>query len=301
MRNLVTHNENKSNRSRADYGELMVIKSLCATYKLPFIYEPDLAVVLEKMLSLEDGLDKKSQEEQNIPLLVQGCEQVIQKCELKNITAVEWSGRNREEGGGTADLLIKNENDVLRISLKSIKRDGKGTLKNTGASSFTALGISYENIYEQMKSTVIKGVPLHYNDNQEILAISQVKELSRTHKEIKKIANTLSAPFIKEINLLIFNSLVQSKVEVLNNFVNEILLDVKEKDLWTVMVNENGLTVDNQTSSCKVSPQDIISVQDLKDKGFKIFKNGKKFIRVNTCCTNGKGLSAVCQRYFFDF
>lgn len=295
---FVSSNSSKSNRSGGDYSELVVIKNLCSKLNLKFNYESDLKEVEAKMLSNLDGDLKKQKEDKNIILLLEGVLEVVATTNFTNITLVEWAGRDNSDSG-TADIILKNETASLRISLKSIKDAGMGTLKNTGASSFESVNLDYTSVYSEMKESVISGMNTLF-PTKNFSTLNDVKDFSKENEEVKKHADELSSSYLKKINALIFNHLANLDSQAVKEFFNNTILDQGSNDLWVVVANDSGSKVYNQTKEHRISETEVITFSDLTDKGFKVLKDGKRFLRVNTCCTNGKGLSAVCQRYFFD-
>lgn len=293
------HNEEKSNRSSGDYSELKTIEGLCSKYNLPFIYNKDLEGVIKKIKSLEIGEEKLSKEDKNLSLLIQGCCSIIDQHLGESITEIEWLGRCKN---GTEDILVKGANKHLLFSLKSIAKTGSGTLKNLGASTLEQIGVDISSFTEQMKSAVIKEASVKFGalGISEKSKLSEIKDLSRTHEDLKILAEKISAPYIESINKEVLNKLLSLSQEKLHSFINTHILDYKEDPLWVVVANEQGLSVWNQNKDYGIKPQDVISFGDSSSKGFKIQKNEESFIRINTCCTNGKGLSSPCLRIFFD-
>lgn len=300
IQSFVKINESKSNRSSADYSEIMVVRDLCSFFNLPFNYSKDLKIVKSKVMSMYSGLDKIQTQDRNLPKLIEGCLQIISKENTLNekIIAVDWIGR---EIDGTEDIEISLETRKIKISLKSIKKNGTGTLKNPGASTFKVLGIDYSDQYLLMNKAVVEGINNyfpHLNLSADT-SLSEIKLLSKSNVKIKDIAEAISVAFIKNINSIILEGLKSSSEEDLKRFLNEDILDI-HNNVWVCSVNEEGLEFWNQKEKFEVKDSDLISIELISDRSFRILKNNLPFVRANTCCTNGKGLSAICQRYFLD-
>ena len=287
------HNEEKSNRSSGDYSELKVIQALCEKRRLPFLYQEDLNGVILKIKSMETGEEKLKKEDKNLIALIQGCEEVISK-ENIDPTEILWTGR---EQSGTEDIVLVTQDRRVLISLKSIAKQGSGTLKNLGVCSWDFLGLDIQSKYEKMVEDVLNQVSEN-NPTQSVKKISDVHALAKQIEEVKVLAGQIAEGYIDQINSLIFNQLQTINPSQFRKFIKEQVLDEKKESMWIVVANEQGLSFWNQKED-SVLDTDSLSVSEVSSKGFKILKNQDKFIRVNICCTNGKGLSPLAWRLFY--
>lgn len=287
-------NSSKDNRGAADYGELTLIKNLCAYAGIDFSYKKELKAQQDKLLNKPQGKLKKSQQDRVSKLLLKGCLQAIQKtftkCDIKD---VRWVGRQKKNS--TEDVLVVTNKGCVLISLK-VTQKGSGTLKNLGARSLKSIGVDLSSAKEAMYEAVLKKASRQYSFKS---GIRDLKEKSRTNNSIVLMADEVSREHIEAMNTKIFKAMKALKDKDLRSFIQDRIMGGK-KSVWAVFVNGDTLEVYNQTKALEIKSTDVVEVKASSDVGLKIHKNGKPWIRANTCCTNGKGLSAVCQRYFLE-
>ena len=287
----------KSNRAAANYSELRLIEDLCKHFKLSFPYVDQLKNEKNKLKQQVLGEEKKHFQDQYISKLVEGCLVAYKKqVGNKKVKKIEWVGNQKKTT--PEDIIIHVvDGEKVCISLKLVN-SGKGTLKNAGTRTILTLGCDYREQVQKMKTEVKKAF-IKAGYGKESSSASEIKSMARSNESLEQLASSVASPILEKINDQIFQSMKNLPKEKLAEFISSKIFGSRKEDVWEVCVSEGNLTVSNQSKDNKISSKDLITLGEKTDCGFKILKNGKPWLRANTCCTNGKGLSAICQRYFF--
>lgn len=285
----------KSNRAQADYFELLTCQYICHLYDIRFSHSKNLALLSNQVLKLPDGPKRLELQNSNLLKLEPKLRKVL-KLETKRkgrIIEVLWVGRN---------LTIKTTSDVdaehitkklTRFSIKSIKGDGTGTVKNLGMRLLKKyLKIDFSQEYKTMWEKLRE-----YTQEFDI-SKAELKKKVNKRKKLLKWAQENGRNYQTKLNGLChksFNNLSQKeKVKFLN-----FILDADDKDLYVIIVNSGGVAIYKPMED-KLGIVDKIEAKKNinSDVGYSIFINNVPTYRIQTNNTNGIGISQFCQRVF---
>jgi succinate dehydrogenase flavin-adding protein (antitoxin of CptAB toxin-antitoxin module) len=285
----------KSNRAQADYFELLTCQYICHLYNIRFSYSKNLALLSNKVLKLPDGSKRMELQNSNFLKLEPELKEILEfETDKKGrIIEVLWVGRN---------LAIKTTSDVdaehitkelTRFSIKSIKGDGTGTVKNLGMKSlerYLKIDFSQENkiMWEKLRE---------YTQEFDIPKAELKKKVNK-RKKLLKWAQSNGRDYQIKLNELCYKSFNNLMRKEKVNFLN-FILDADDKDLYVIIVNDGGVVIYKPIED-KLGIVDKIEAKKStnSDVGYSIFINGVPTYRIQTNNTNGIGISPFCQRVF---
>ena len=284
----------KANRAQADYFELLVAQYICHLYKIRFSYSKDLATLSNKILDVPDGANRLKLQNGNFLKIAPKLKKILisEISKKGKIIEVIWQGRK---------LTIKTTSDVdaehithkfTRFSIKSISKSGLGTIKNIGMGSLREyLNIDFSKDYHQMWKKLINF------SNKPALSKGKLKKLVIKNKKLYKFASDNGKKYQNKLNKLCFKAFNNLLKKDKLNFLN-FILDAKDKDLYVVMINSNGVII-YKANEKKISSVSKIIAKKGSDVGYTIYIDNIPTYRIQTNATNGIGISPFCQRVFF--
>lgn len=286
----------KSNRTQADYFELLVCQYICHLYNITFSYSKDLAELSNKILSLPSGTARLKLQNDNFIKTQSKIKEILdyeigQKGKVVNVI---WVGRN---------LLIETTSDVdaehisrqkTRFSVKSIANTGTGTLKNLGARQIRKyLNIDFSNDYKQMWEELREYLS-DFTSSQD-----QIKKRVQKNQKLLKWATENGKKYQIILNKLCFKSFNSLSLNQKINFLN-FITDCDDDDLYVIIVNSTDVIIYKPVEKNLKLIKKIEAKKDkITDVGYTIFVDDKPTYRVQTNNTNGIGISAFCQRIFW--
>lgn len=286
---------NKSNRAPADYFEVLVCQYIANKYKVPFRYAKELAELSNKTLDLPDGERKLRLQNSNVLKITGDLKKIIESEVVKKgkVIAVTWIGRNLVIES-TADINTEHASKKLtRFSVKSIAKSGLGTIKNLGMRKILKyLHIDFRPQYQIMWQE------LRDFTGESDISRRKLKEMVLASDSWLRWATNNGTKYQKRLNALClraFNKLPSKEKIDLVNFV----LDASDKDLYVIIANSDGAIVYQPRDEKLGIKPTMLAKGGESNVGYTIFINGVATYRVQTNNTNGRGISAFCQRFFF--
>ncbi len=292
---MVSDRLNKSNRAPADYFEALVCQHIANRYKVLFRYAKELADLSNKTLELPGGAKKLKLQNSNLLKVVDKLQEIIDAEIAKKgkIIAVTWVGRG---------LVVESTSDInaehsskryTKFSIKSIEKSGVGTIKNLGMRKILKfLHVDFRPQYKIMWQKL-----RDFADEQEI-SRSELKDMVLASDHWLRWATQNGSKYQKQLNsacLKAFNRLSKEEKVNLLNFV----LDAHDQDLYVIIANANGVVVYQPQDEKLDLIHDITAQRHGSNVGYIIYINNVPTYRVQTNNTNGRGISAFCQRFFF--
>ncbi|MFA6534139.1 MAG: hypothetical protein WCT37_03120 [Patescibacteria group bacterium] len=293
-------NKEKSNRAQADYFELLVCQYICHLYKITFSYSENLAKLSNQVLAREDGKKRLKLQNDNFIKIQPEIKKILDnEIDKKGkIIGVVWTGRHFVIEQSTSDVDAEHiSKKKTRFSIKSIAKSGTGTLKNLGQRKLEKLfGFSFikqqNKMWKELHDHIFKITGKNINKRG---------ELKRTAKNNQKLliwAREHGKKYQSLLNTTCFDAFNNLTPKQKNDFLN-FITDCQDEDLYVIIVNDLGVTIykpiDKQT---KIKDVIIAKKASGINVGYTIFINNVPVYRVQTCNTNGIGISAFCQRMF---
>lgn len=290
----------KSNRDGGDYFELRVCEEIARSGRFVF---PDKLILDElraRLAAKPDGASRLATQERN---LSQALPKIFLTLEREtrikgSTTGVSWVGRNHGGGKTVEDVVVFHfSGKTTRFSLKSIEKNGAGTIKNLGMRALRSqLGIDFTKEYEEMWQNLLGS---GYFPGTTPTTQRAVKVFLNTFPEshpIRIFTRENGQKYQERLNTRVveaFNRLSpEDRVQIVNSVTH-----AAGEEVYVVVSNGGGVAV-SKTSGGKVTDADrIVAIKDTV-VGFKILINGRPYLRAQTSCTNGIGMSAFCVRFF---
>lgn len=292
----MTNRKVKSNRAQADYFELLVCQYICCLYGITFSYSLDLAHLSNQVLKLPEGKKRLKLQNDNLIKIQPKIKEILdyEIGQKGKIIKVIWTGRNFMVLTTTSDVDAEHiTSKKTRFSVKSISESGTGTLKNLGARQIKRyLNIDYSQQYKQMWLDLKK----YMKDNSS--SQSELKKKIIKNDVLLKWATNNGRKYQYKLNNLCFNAFNNLSLEKKIDFIN-FILDADDEDLYVIIVNSNKVTI-YKPKEKKLKTVKKIEAKDLTKVGYTIYINDVPVYRVQTNFTNGIGISAYCQRIFWN-
>jgi len=293
----------KSNRSKADYFEALIADKLAKHYKIGENFQCEVTELEEEIaLAFIDGeyriFEQKGRAKNTSEKLIN----FLMGEGITKIKDVEWIGRYHQTKHTLSDVdLILGNNKKIGVSLKTVG-SGLGTQKNLGYDSMTTylslnidkdLANMWDNIRMDLKkSTNPKIKELAEKPKTTIYRhkrdYSIIKEIGRRWGHIVQVEsvkqsvenfNKLTADKRSEFLRVIFGT------KDTRRLLNVIALPEEVKIYW------------NKIYDSIISGEGC-EARKLTDVGYGIYLNNKRILTIQTCFTNGVGISPYCQRAF---
>lgn len=300
---LFDRSRKKSNRSKADFFELLLVKELNQYYKLSSLnLENEIKELTDKIMAFNDGLirieEQKTRVKFLLPFLVKEINKLIPS--YRKPTKISWIGRKWQTNKSLSDIdIVFLSGKNIGISTKST-RIGKGTQKNIGLKElkkYLHLNIDQELI--EMKNKMISKIARQNKELKEIAkkGMSFIKKNKYKFPIIQKIGKEYGIPLqqlaVKE-SVKLFNKLIPNKKKEFINFI----LGFSEKELLlNAFVSGKQIYIYWNRSLSNLVSDNLKAVNE-GNRGYHIASNGKKIIRIQVNFTNGIGISAFCERAF---
>lgn len=297
-------NSEKSNRAKADLFELLFTEKLINEYSVKKSYLLDIKEIKKYLLATSKGIFKIKEQEERIKLIIPFSIKFLND-EIKKrgkIVDVEWTGRIFHKTNSLADVVILFENkEKLEISLKSVGV-GTGTQKNIGYAPIKKyLGVNLDKDLQKMWLTLrseLKNLGGNYKKIS-MLPKSVIKNSKYRLKKIGFLGRKLGLPIQKKAtrkSVINFNKLPQ---EQKINFLKLLLGYDEKKELLTIIISgEKLIAYSNDKYFPLFNNKVKLWSKMIKDKSYCILIDGKDILRIQSCFTNGIGISAFCQRAF---
>lgn len=292
----------KSSRSKADYFEVLIANSLAKHYKVGKTFDREISELEETILDFDDGKDRINEQKERAKKTSEMLIQFLMKEGITNVKDVEWVGRHHQKRHTLSDVdLILTNNEGIGISLKSVG-SGLGTQKNLGYDTMaTYLSLDIDKDMTNMWDNIRKDLRKSGNANMRALA-EMPKTTIREHKR--------DYPIIKEIGhhwgRLVQVESVKRSVERFNDLGNEqkgeflkVIFGTKDtRRLLNVIAQDEGVKIYWNRVYDSITSGRECEARKITDVGYGIYVNNRRILRIQTCFTNGVGISAYCQRAF---
>lgn len=300
---LFDKSRQKSNRSKADLFELLIVKELSRHYNLTYQeIEKFIEEITKRIEIFKDGSERVIEQQKRvkllIPFLIKEIDKLIPK--LGRPIKIIWIGRKWQTIKTLSDISINfSLGKNLGISIKST-RSGKGTQKNIGLKELKSyIGLNIDQKLLEMKKKIILKIARQNKELKEIAekGMTAVKKNKYKFPVIQEIGKEFGVPLqklavIESVNC--FNKLDLDKKKDFLNFIfgltgNELLLNAFMSGKKNYIYWNNSLInlVGNDLKAVKKG-----------DKGYYISSKDKNIVRIQVNFTNGIGISAFCERAF---
>ena len=289
-------NKSKSNRAQADYFELLVCQYICHLYNITFSYSKDMAELSNKVLSMEDGKDRLTLQNDHFIKIEPKIKEILD-FEIKQkgkVIDVIWVGRKLSiitTSDVDAEHISKRK---TRFSIKSIAKSGQGTLKNLGLRMITKyMNVDFSNDCEDMWNS-LRDYLNDYSSSKK-----QIKKIVQKNENMLSWAKNNGKEYQKKLNDQCFKAFNSLSLSNKINFLN-FISDSEDDDLYVIIVNSKGVLV---YKPIEKNLKLINVIEAKKDNaanvGYSIYINNIPTYRVQTNNTNGIGISPFCQRIFW--
>ena len=300
---MYTNGSEKSNRSKADYFELLLTESLIKRYGINKSYQKDIAERKAWIIvNFPDGKDRVIEQESRVPST---SSKLIDFLFTENITVakdVDWVGRLHQTEHTISDIdVILPNNDIIGISVKSVKV-GSGTQKNLGYSSLKRyllldIDIELEEMWRKIRQE------LRLSVDHKIRALSGLpRRAIKDYKRIFPVIRTIGEKYGHPVQV----SSVKQSIDNFNGlpelgkgtFMKLVFGVEKNRRVLNVLAREREVEIKwNRVQDAIVSGKDLRAYR-IGDVSYGIYLESDLVIRVQASFTNGIGISAFCQRAF---
>lgn len=293
----------KSSRSKADYFEVLIADKLAKHYKVGKNFQREITELEEEIaLAFVDGeyriFEQKGRAKNTSEKLIN----FLMGERITKIKDVEWIGRYHQTKHTLSDVdLILDSNEKIGVSLKSVG-SGLGTQKNLGRDSMaTYLSLNIDKDLANMWNNIRKDLRKSTNPKIRTLAESSKADIYKHKRDY---------PIIKEIGHRWGHIVqVESVKQSVRNF-NKLTADKRSEFLKVIFGVEDArrlLNVIAQPEEVKIYWNKVYDsmisgegceARKITDVGYGIYINNKRILTIQTCFTNGVGISPYCQRAF---
>jgi hypothetical protein len=296
--NKMKNGKEKSNRAKADLFELLVAKGLANFYKTNDNFDQEIEEIKNKILKSFDGDETQIKQQLERFDKTEGVlEGWLVGEKILEVKKVIWVGRDKES---ISDVeLILSNGSIKGISIKSVCH-GTGTEKNIGLATLKkSLGIDIDDMLEEMWIKVKSSIKeKNIIDNIDALSHEQIKDLKYEHPEIQIIG--------KSYGLIVQETAVRQSMENFNKlndeskslFLKYIFGIEGNKKILKAIYDDNGVNIFWNDIYNNYFDGRYLQMVPCRGKSYMIAYKGKNILRVQSCFTNGVGLSPFCQRAF---
>jgi hypothetical protein len=251
-------------------------------------------------LRKKDGKNRLKIQTDNFEKIAPKIKQILDR-EIKDkgkIIKVTWVGRQFiiEQTSSDVDAEHKNHTKT-RFSVKSIEKQGTGTLKNLGLKNI-------QDLYHFDFSSCVLEMWKHLRGfvkkktKKDGLTKGQIKKLVRQSAVLNSFAQANGRIYQKFLNTICLSSFNKLTNEEKRKFIN-FILGANDPDLYVIIANETGVIIYKPNERVVGDEEKIEARNDKEsDCGYLIYVNNIPTYRVQTNNTNGIGISAFCQRIF---
>lgn len=266
----------KSNRSSADYFELLVCQFICHKYKITFSYSKDIKKILNKILILPNGKERILRQNKNFEKVEKRILEILnfEIREKGKIIDVEWVGRNFKIKQTTSDVdtkhkknLYKKECIVLFMGIYKISNNYDEYLDNKIETFSNLVKKSVPPGWINLKKgeEPPKGYRLHVGSRGGFWGIPEISGIkSQSHNfnlTEKKNINSIEADINNIYNIL---------PGVTRN-LNEYLSTTKKNKYFDYLIKK----IDELMSKEKNTNEKIVVYRKIKEKYFDKIKQIK--------------------------
>jgi len=293
----------KSSRSKADYFEVLIADKLAKHYKVGKNFQREVAELEEEIaLAFVDGEHRIFEQKGRAKNTSEKLINFLMEEGITKIKDVEWIGRYHQTKHTLSDVdLILDNNEKIGVSLKSVG-SGLGTQKNLGYDSMaTYLSLNIDKDLANMWNNIRRDLKKSTNPKVKALA-ERPKTTIYRHKR--------DYPVIKEIGRLWGHIVQVESVKQSVKIFNKLTADKRGEFLKVIFGTKDTrrlLNVIAQPEEIKIYwnkiYDSIISgegceARKITDVGYGIYISNKRILTIQTCFTNGVGISSYCQRAF---
>lgn len=293
----------KSSRSKADYFEVLVADKLARHYKVGKNFQREVAELEEGIkVAFVDGEYRILEQRRRATDTSEKLIDFLMREGIIKIKDVEWVGRYHQTKHTLSDVdLILDNDEKIGISLKSVG-SGLGTQKNLGydsLASYLSLNIDEDlaNMWNNIRRDLKKSASI------EIRALAEKSKATiyrhkRDYPVIKESGRRwgyiVQVESVKQ-SVENFNKLTANKR---SEFLKAIFGTKDTRRLLNVIAQPEEVKIYWNKIYDSIISGEGCEARKITDIGYGIYINNKRILTIQTCFTNGVGISPYCQRAF---